>query len=69
MASGGDSLNLFHAIVRLLYVLTPDWFIIEDVDDIEEGGEDDIALDQMLGLLQNAGYGTQPYTLTAHDYV
>ena len=35
--------NLFHAIVRLLYLLTPDWFTIENVDDIEEGGEDDCA--------------------------
>ena len=36
---------------------------------MEEGGEDDCALDQMLVVLQNAGYDTQPYKLHAQDYV
>ena len=51
------------------FTCSPDWFIIENVDAIEEGGEDVCALDQMLVILQNAGYDTQPYKLHAQDYV
>lgn len=48
----------------------PDWFVIENVEGIEEGGEEDSsALEHMVVVVHNAGYGTHPYKLYDQEYV
>jgi site-specific DNA-cytosine methylase len=67
-SSPGQSSDCMHGFLNLLDATVPDWFIVENVDDLAESDQHRPAMDLFLHDLGQRGYETKIYVVDVASY-
>ena len=67
-SSPGKSADCMHGFVGMLEVCPPDWFVVENSDELAENAAHQESLDLFCHDIGNMGYDLRVYTANASDF-